>query len=94
MTDEWGSLLGGISRETAPEIPLDALLERLEHGRRRAAALSAIGIAATLVIAVAFSRKAQDAPVHLKLQGVTIDKPADDRGADVPSGEPEEFDRP
>ena len=110
MSDRLERLLSELPRENSPEIPIDALLERLAHGRRRAAALGAIGVAAMLTLAVTLTRGSEEAPVHLRLQVVTITErgasdpgPAEKNGsnnsvtkrpAGASAGQPEEFDRP
>ena len=103
MSDRLARLLSSVPRENPPQVPIDALLERLAHGQRRAAVLGAIGVAVMLMLAVTLTRKTEEAPVHLQLQVVTItDSPesgspesgSPETGAARPTGQPEEFDRP
>jgi hypothetical protein len=98
MSHDLDSLLGGIPREPAPEIPLESLLDRASAGRRRVLALSGVGLAALLLLAVSLSDSAPEPPVHLNLRVINVepqeDENAQDQPLDQPLDQPGEFDRP
>ena len=77
---DWGifRLLRGLPRESAPDLPLDAVFERWEHGRRRSFAFAGVAIAAVLIAAVLlqptglFWPSGGDPPVHLDLRIIDV----------------------
>jgi len=95
MREDLGRLLSGIPRETAPDIPLETLLDRATAARRRGTVLAAVALAGLSAIAIGLNGESKEAPVHLKLHVIEIEAP--DPPAAEPTrspGAPEEFDRP
>lgn len=110
MDPDWNRLLGGISREKPPEIPIDRILDRSRSPQRPLYLVAAVALVALTLIASQFKEPAPDAPVHLQIDfvqastsdggrgdGVSGDRASGDPSASLTSDrgdDPEEFDRP
>ena len=86
-------LLRDIPREEPPEIPLDAVLERLGAARRRSFAFGALAVAAAALTLILLPRGEPAPPVHLPVHVVDRagkDATQEGRGAILVEG-PEEL---
>ena len=82
--DPLGRILRSIPRHPAPDVPLEAILERGHRRRRKALAYGLLGAAAAFLIAVSLLAGEPEPPVHLDLRFVDSDL-----AADVDAGPPE-----
>ena len=72
--DRWlEEALGKVPRQEAPPVPLEAILERWQTGRRRRAVTGGLLLAAVALLCMALIRSpAPEPPVHLQLHIVDI----------------------
>jgi hypothetical protein len=69
-------MLRGVERHPPPDVPLEAIFERMQRQRRRGWALGGFGAAAALLAGAILLTGEAEPPVHVQLQ--IVDVPAAD----------------
>ena len=77
-------LLRRLERRPPPDVPLESILERWQHHRRRGWALGGLGAAAALLVGAILLSGPREPPVHVQLQ--MVDVPAADLADEAPDG--------